>query len=114
MRKEPMKKRFLKCAVLMAALLLLGFFAPSIYWHIAGRVRGEAFYAGRPTSYWRGYVHDERARITRRGRIYFGTGPVTWRDSFDDWKERWIDGKSTVWESMRSDPKAIPVLLELL
>ena len=109
-----MKKRFLKCALGMAALLLLGCFAPSIYWNIAGAVRGEAFYAGRPTIYWRGSIKDEQARSKRRARIFFGIGPVTWRDSYDDWKERWLAGRSTMEESMRSDPKAVPVLLELL
>lgn len=37
----------------MAVLLVLGYFSLDIYWLARGVIRGEAFYAGKPTSYWR-------------------------------------------------------------
>jgi hypothetical protein len=42
----------------LGLLLLLGSLAlvPSVRWRVVGWVRGEAFYQGRPTTYWRRQV----------------------------------------------------------
>ena len=47
-----MKRRWL---LWLALLLLVGtsFFLPPVSWRVIGWTRGEAFYQGRPTSYWR-------------------------------------------------------------
>jgi hypothetical protein len=39
----------------LALVLAIGglFSLPAVYWRVIGRVKGEAFYKGRPTSYWR-------------------------------------------------------------
>ncbi len=109
-----MKKRLLKCALAMAALLVLGFLSPHIYWRIVGTVRGEAFYAGRPTTYWRGYLKDEQERSSRLARIYFGVGgPVTLRDSWEEWRDNWIGGANSS-DVLETNEEAIAVLEELL
>jgi len=46
----------LALALLVAAIAT--FFLPPVYWRVAGRLKGEAFYNGRPTSYWAGAVDD--------------------------------------------------------
>jgi len=112
-----MKKRLLKCALAMAALIVLAFFSPHIYWRIAGTVRGEAFYAGRPTSYWRDVAKQSG------GNRGVALGPAlparvvtpekTWHALFDEWKEKWRNNDVSTWTGLEKDFDAIPVLREL-
>lgn len=48
-------KRLRLLLVLIVALLVGGalFLLPSVRWPVYGWIKGEAFYEGRPTSYWR-------------------------------------------------------------
>jgi HEAT repeat protein len=66
-----MRKRIIISASVMAALLTLGFFAPDLYWLSRGAVCGEAFYAGKPTSYWRGIAQS--AAESNPAEIWYST-----------------------------------------
>src|SRR4051812_35296657 len=48
-----MRRRVLLAAVALLVVFLGGaLLAPDVRWAVWGRLRGEAFYRGRPTSYW--------------------------------------------------------------
>lgn len=53
-----MRKRIILSASAFAALLVLGYFSTHLYWLGRGVLGGEAFYAGKPTSYWRGIAME--------------------------------------------------------
>src|SRR5271154_6264238 len=62
MSMTRIKHRLRLCLVLLLLLLVSGLLlAPSVRWPIYGWLRGEAFYQGMPTSYW-------RSEITRLNR----------------------------------------------
>lgn len=54
-----MKRRWL---LRLALLLLVGTSSllPPVYWRVIGWTRGEAFYQGRPTSYWRTQIQGNK------------------------------------------------------
>ncbi len=52
------RRVLLRAGVLLGAVLACALLAlPSIRWPLWGWMRGEAFYEGRPTSYWRWEIH---------------------------------------------------------
>jgi hypothetical protein len=55
MRKRP---RLYLAGMLTGAVLLLALLSPRGRWAVWGWLRGEAFYHGRPTSYWRSRLAD--------------------------------------------------------
>jgi hypothetical protein len=52
------KKRWLLAVVALVAILLLGVGARVYHWQLSGWMRGESFYRGYPTSYWRPLVQE--------------------------------------------------------
>jgi hypothetical protein len=56
------RRRLLGAGVLLG--VLLGALAlPAVRWQLWGRLRGEAFYRGRPTSYWTGRLRTESCEV---------------------------------------------------
>jgi hypothetical protein len=99
------------------------FFALDLEWVIPGWLRGEAFYQGRPTSYWRcelgrwseqfGYCRSNSPRLYTCVRK-----PLFWRDCLDDVLVR-LNKNHVCVNSLRvpplhdGDPAALPVLEDL-
>jgi HEAT repeat protein len=117
-----MRKRMIGSAAAMAALLVLGYFSLDIYWIARGVICGEAFYAGKPTSYWRGVAQAKDPSPQLAPVIIplpnTPTVPVTapkpvWREKFDEWKRNWLKNSAARWKELEDDPDALPVLREL-
>jgi HEAT repeat protein len=101
------KRRFLMPAGILAILVGL----PSILWggYVAYHAsRGEHFYRGLPSSYWRGpvsrWAREEPPRLGRR---------LTWAPG---WLDRPLAYLGLVGEPavLSRDPRAVPVLIDLL
>ena len=59
-----MKQRWRLWLGLALLFLVAGWMvAPSVYWRSVGWWRGEAFYRGRPTSYWETEIQDRSSRL---------------------------------------------------
>jgi hypothetical protein len=58
-RRVLLRGGLLLVAVLACALLAL----PDVRWPLWGRLRGEAFYRGRPTSYWAERLHPKHVTL---------------------------------------------------
>jgi hypothetical protein len=110
MSRPWLLRAFLLLVVLLAGSLL----SPDARWVVWGRLRGEAFYRGRPTSYWRGHVlawndlgfyPPAVSLVVRR--------PRWWADYLP-----WRSGRPAPLVEAEpfpgDDPAAIPVLMELL
>lgn len=102
----------------LAALLALGYFWPHIYWIVRGTACGEAFYAGKPTSYWRGVAEDASCEPSPAPASGGPAVPVAapelgWRGKFDAWKRAWLNNSVVRWQELQNDPAAVPVLREL-
>lgn len=76
---------WLLLALLVATIVVL--YVPALHWGLLGLVRGDSFFHGLPTSYWRFQLEG-------------GTDPVE-RDR-------------AAWELERGGPAALPVLIEIL
>ena len=114
--EATMKKRIIYSALILTALLVLGYFSPHLYWTIRGTVGGEAFYAGKPTTYWRGVAAipgDETAIIEMPVGLVAAPNS-SWCKTFDDWKRQWffVDVVGP-WRDLLTDRDAIPVVREL-
>jgi hypothetical protein len=104
--------------VTLAGFVALGALSlhPAIYWPVTGWLRGEAFYHGRPTSYWRYAIWcwgNDSAALSWIDQARVGIGlsrsEAVLRPA--------IIGKNWDWQASRAtdlDPAAIPVLRELL
>jgi HEAT repeat protein len=113
-----MKKRILWSAFAMTALLVLGFFAPDIFWSINGLIRGEAFYDGKPTSWWRGMAQREFRR--RENPAMWRPAPFpgqSWHDDLEEWKRDWNEKRSAAeldrWNAFMRDPEGTQVARQL-
>jgi hypothetical protein len=110
-----MKRRWRPWLALLLLLLLVSslLLVPSVRWHVYGWLKGEAFYQGKPTSYWRERILSHlEARAT--GAMAFEVPwivgvmddlgiPVSFENPLE-----WPD-------VLRPDePAAVPVLVELL
>jgi hypothetical protein len=125
-----MKKRnLLLIGAVEAIMLLVGvYFEPTFC--VRGHLHGEAFFDGKPTSYWRSelerwdlsgslvYVLDDEPAMTppTTHRIPMYSWQPSW---FEQMQERWLGQKSekrdwTQPELLRGDVDAEPVLRELL
>jgi hypothetical protein len=85
------------------AALLVALRLPPVHWRVVGWWRGEAFFQGRPSSYWLArwhWLNRERSRPEQWARKYFGDGcgDVIWGDQ----------------SPPKFDSTAVPVLIELL
>jgi hypothetical protein len=108
------RKRWLVAALLLLAGALL---LPPVHWRLIGWARGEAFYQGRPTSYWereiRQYVMIDSFVS---GDLYFDYPEPT---AVEEWLEKHlgvrprVQGNPTLGFS-KNGSAAAPVLMELL
>jgi hypothetical protein len=93
-------------AVLLVAVVLAGaLLVPDVRWQAWGRLRGEAFYQGRPTSYWRCELHALDADS--------GFGPATPTDRL----KKAVGLPYRIGPASPLDgcsPAAVPVLVELM
>ena len=129
-----MKRRRLLLLAL-ALLLVATFFLPPVYWRVAGCVKGEAFYQGRPTSWWAQEIRA--AYIPAWGKSYRcvhpgeGDGPNP-PSGWEAYQTGWVRKACSAWYQVflperfgtivmeakphltDGDEKALAVLLELL
>jgi hypothetical protein len=99
-----MSRRVLLRAGLLLGVVLAGaLLVPDVRWWLWGHLRGEAFYRGRPTSYWRAEI---QALGTGRTKPWL---PPAW----SGWLRRYYRaGKGR--PASPPDPALVPMLLELL
>jgi hypothetical protein len=113
-----------RVGLVVGLLALLGgavFVLPPVYWRLAGWARGEAFYEGRPTSYWSREVR-ERYGFMARPDVQWPLARQWVARSEPPALDQWLGelglcapplvGYGTPY--IQSDPAAINVLLELL
>lgn len=97
------------CRLVLACMAVLAIFSlPPVYWRVIGWVKGEAFFQGRPTSYWAARVKDSWEEIgfdypRKRSWPVYLKGAVG--------LEVYNPGANA--EVAKGDPDAIPVLCEL-
>jgi hypothetical protein len=115
------KRRFVRWSLLLAILAAFAvWLEPTrVVW---GWLRGEAFYQGRPTSYWRGDYDNWTpwfncaARPGPDGRLWL-VHESAWMRKFSYFSlDRWLGRpRSTeIPPLLQGDPQAMPVLRELL
>jgi hypothetical protein len=101
----------------LALLLIVGasLLQPAVYWRIIGRARGEAFYQGMPTSYWKNELRRfEMMDFFLSGDLYFRPRPPT---STERWLRKHLGihfAKNPFASGCCEDPAVLPVLMELL
>jgi hypothetical protein len=112
---HPMKRRW-RLWLTLTLLLLVGgaFMLPAVHWPVIGWVKGEVFYDGMPTSYWRNEASRCDSFPLAKSNTY---GRNTVNDSsFQIARQRWLG--SNDWHAdhplLRGDPAAVSLLLELL
>src|SRR5262249_40423050 len=109
-------RRWLICSgmiLVLGGVLLL----PSARWRIVGWVRGERFYEGRPTSFWREDGKDvaefersiARSLLSRPPRA----PPSPWWQEWRDRLHQCLPSDQTWVLLLKADETALPVLLEL-
>jgi hypothetical protein len=93
-------------------LVAASFLLPAVHWRVIGWVRGEAFYQGRPTSYWKREIlrYDEAIRGLFDGNR-FNTPPPLWIDTLKSRLE--IDPFKRP-EILEGTSDAVPVMVELV
>jgi hypothetical protein len=107
-----MTKRRRLVLVSAAAVVLSGMLAlPGVHWRLYGWAKGEAFFRGRPTSYYRPFCHKD---------YFLPTGMVT----IDPYEGGWVQRLLGRWLTHRlfdkynplddCDSASVPVLVELL
>jgi hypothetical protein len=92
------------------------FLLPAVHWRVIGWIKGEAFYQGRPTSYWRGIVKDWNDIPNLNPAP---SGIWTWLrqifgDPDDDQMPFTLPNESGFGEDRTADPEAFSVEMELL
>ena len=126
-----LNRRRLTIASLLVAIVSI-FFLPPVYWRVVGFVKGEAFYDGRPTSWWAKKI-QERYNATYQKFYQPQRPPPQPGDQFDSeiLGAAWSGEESQTWlqgllENFRTqvvlynvpltngDGASLPVLLELL
>lgn len=104
---KPLKNRRLLLGLAVLAALLL---TRLTYWRVVGHSRGESFFRGRPTSYWRQEILDYHVAWSRYKTCWVPTTPTDrLRASFG------LDDRLGHEAPLLSegDPAAVAVLLEL-
>jgi hypothetical protein len=111
---EKRRCLWLCLTLLLVALLLL----PAVHWRVIGWVKGEAFYQGRPTSYW----SREAGNLMQIGAMVWGSPKASvvipqWQRQ-PSWIEQYlptgIGNSSTEFALFKKDEEELPVLIELL
>jgi hypothetical protein len=106
-----MRKKWLWLVPLVVAGLAVVLLVPGVRWRVLGVLRGEAFYQGRPTSYWRNEYVEWVEHGPRPGTLNHLPTPTL----FDQLKSLLPRPLPRLPFSVLSqDPKALPVLIELL
>jgi hypothetical protein len=115
-----MKRRHLLWAALAFFLLAAIFLFPASRWRIIGWIKGESFYRGRPTSYWREeilfYHHvplDKSFLETIFGGIFGPPQREPLEEPFWGNEPFWIT-QGGPWGEHYQDPASLWVVLELL
>ena len=115
-----MKRRRL---LLLALVLLLvaTFFWPPVYWRVVGWVNGEAFYQGRPTSWWECEIESTYELPHWDDEYPLEFGVPCWREvspNFPDRIGHWLglfaDPMGMVPVPEMADLDALPLLLLLI
>src|SRR5262245_43697358 len=111
-----MKKRNKRLAIWLVRLLIVGvcvlvFVHPSSRMVIFGLLRGERFYAGKPTSYWRQTLKAEKGQAPQPSPPSYLMSLIK-SLPFLPQDDRPYQG--AFWELRNGDRSAIPVLIQLL
>jgi hypothetical protein len=100
----------------LSFLVILGaaFVHPGVYWPVVGWVRGEAFYKGRPTSYWHGQLnhYEELFALISSDWYLIECQPIAsaqWLRSFFG-----VKADHQGYALLDGDPQALRVLLEMV
>jgi len=111
--KLPMtRRRLCLCLLLLLVALLL---LPAVHWRLIGWVKGEAFYQGRPTSYWKWDCQQWEHVPAILGPAYWRkTRSARWDNSVREWLGISTQPTPESPPLFSADPDALPVLLELL
>jgi hypothetical protein len=120
-------KRPWRIVFCLGALVALAaaFAHPAIYWPVTGWLRGEAFYQGRPTSYWSQaiwtwgndsaagtWLDQARVSVGMRKSEPVPRPPVIGEDDPYSWYP--VPANLLALRPTDVDPAAVPVLLELV
>src|SRR5262245_16011279 len=105
-----MLKRRWRLLLGLALLILVGgaLLLPAVHWRVIGWVRGEAFYHGRPSSYWSGEILA----------WWKDQAPATAQFSWSSLRDALTPARQWEYapfqESERTDPAALPILVDLV
>lgn len=115
------KSRLLWLVFLVLFLVGGALLVPSVAWQVYGRLHGEAFYKGMPTSYWSGQCRNYYVEFYEHG------GRANWRyQRRPSWADQLLSYCGVTASSdtdpllnendplLKPDLEAIPVLVELL
>jgi hypothetical protein len=121
-----MKRRWRLWLGLAVVLVLAGGLAhPSVHWRLIGWLKGEAFYQGRPTSWWAGDIDahyipmletwvslkDSFTPAERQAEIDRNTWIVGWRrDTPEPWWERRPDWWNDWWYPGQARARVVMIL----
>ena len=108
-------KRRSCCYFVLASILFVGvFLLPIAYWRVIGWSRGEAFYQGRPTSYWASEVAQfQMVDSFLSGDLYFFPPETTPTQECLE-KYLGVRFRRTTVTLLLHDQEAVPILTELL
>lgn len=96
--------------VFLVILLAVALGTPFCRYGILGLVRGESFYQGRPTSYWRGVVKDRAVRLLYTS---LAPPPPTFFEETQEYLKRLLTKEVEIPPS-KKDLAALPVYIDLL
>src|SRR5208283_4614707 len=92
--KWTMKRRWkLWTGLALLPVLGLGFLHPAVYWPLIGWIRGEAFYQGRPTSFWQSEIRNRYIDLADSSLPMWTCLPSWW----EGWLERIGMGSQLPW-----------------
>ena len=107
-----LKRKRLACLVILLLVLAGVSLHPAVYWRVIGWSRGEAFYQGRPTSYWAEQFRNWPGPEDSWSRSFLPEIIANW---FEPEDRPSYPGQAFYSEGRHVVPaNAIPVLVELL
>jgi hypothetical protein len=93
------RRRRLWLALVLLLFVAASFMLPAVRWRVIGWVKGEAFYEGRPTSYWANEI-DEWLTFQALGQSA-------------SWSERFFKAVGLDYQRRRPEPVVLGPLFEL-